>query len=154
MTTQKITPYDVMQAIIAAQRENERAAVKDLNPVDYVVYNDAGEIITNLNMFLAKKQNITREQLEALKLSHQFKWILFEAAKNVTSEPLKLRLLAALFDALEFEQQELWNFERDASHHLFWTFPGCSCPQMDNEERRGIDQKIYSSTCPIHGNKA
>ena len=40
--------------------------------------------ITILNESLAERQKITDEQLEALKLSHQLRWMLFEIGKNST----------------------------------------------------------------------
>lgn len=106
--------------------------------------------ITVLNESLAKRQKITDAQLEALKLTHQLRWMLFEIAKD-TKEPLQLKMLAALFDSLESEQQELWNFPRDVNFHYFFEFPGCTCPKMDNRERLGTPYRIIAQDCPIHG---
>jgi len=117
----------------------------------YYVTDQNGEVITHLNRYLAEKQKITDEQLEALKLSHQLRWILFEAAKKVIDEPLKLKMLANVFDALESEQQKLWNFDVNPDHHYFFDFPGCKCPKLDNQERLGTPYKIINLSCPIHG---
>jgi len=119
----------------------------------YTVTDQNGEVITQLNYHLAEKQKITYEQLEALKLSHQLRWILFEAAKKVLDEPLKLKLLANVFDTLESEQQKLWNFDVNPNHHYFFSFPGCKCPKMDNHDRLGTPYKIFDKSCPIHGYK-
>jgi hypothetical protein len=117
----------------------------------YIVYAPDGKtIITVLNSALAARQKVTDDQLEALKLSHQLRWELFEAAKKVLDEPLKLKLLASTFDALENEQQRLWNFPVDPNHHRFFDFPGCTCPKMDNAERLGTPYKIHAANCPIH----
>jgi hypothetical protein len=119
----------------------------------YDVHGPDGEVLTSLNGSLARRQKVTDEQLEALKLSHQLRWMLFEAARDdsVKSQPLKLKLLAAMFEALEFEQQELWNFPRDAKFHRWFEFPGCICPKMDNAERVGSGSGIINCDCPIHG---
>ena len=116
----------------------------------YQVLGISGEVLTNLNQSLAERQKITDKQLDALKLSHQLRWMLFEVAKKETA-PLKLRLLAQVYDALEFEQQKLWNFPPDPNFHMFFDFPGCKCPHMDNMDRLGTSYKIHAQHCPIHG---
>lgn len=116
----------------------------------YVVTGPDGKTICLLNSYLANKQKITDEQLEALKLSHQLKWIIFESAKQ-TSDPTKLKMLANVCDALESEQQALWNFEVNKNFHRFFDFPGCTCPKLDNKERLGTEYAIFDTSCPIHG---
>jgi hypothetical protein len=116
----------------------------------YVVLGMDGKTLTTLNTGLAQRQKVTDEQLDALKLSHQLRWMLFETAK-LTKEPLRLKMLAALFDALEFEQQKLWNFPQDGNYHRFFDFPGCKCPRMDNIDALGTPYKITVENCPIHG---
>ena len=110
-----------------------------------------GESLGRLNAGLAVRQGVSDEALAALVTSHQLKHMLFEAAEKSLDQPLKLKLLAALFQALEFEQQALWNFPRDANFHFFWAFPGCTCPKIDNRERWGTGMAIRSDACPIHG---
>lgn len=121
--------------------------------MDYTVTGPDGEILTYLNSRLGERQKITEAQLEALKLSHQLRWMLFEAARHETVKdaPLKLQLLANVFDALETEQQKLWNFPVDPNHHRWFDFPGCTCPKLDNADRLGTDYKIHNVECPIHG---
>lgn len=116
----------------------------------YAVTGIDGKTITHLNPSMAKRQKITDQQLDALKLSHQFRWMLFETAKTV-KDPLKLKMLAALFETLEFEQQKLWNFPADRNFHHFFEFPGCTCPKMDNMDALGTPLRIYVQNCPIHG---
>lgn len=117
----------------------------------YIVFGIDGNPLTFLNPHLVKIQGVSDAQLEALKLSHQLRWMLFETAKKVLDEPLKLRALANMMTALEFEQQALWNFPQDKTYHRFFEFPGCTCPKHDNAERLGTAFKIYASDCPIHG---
>lgn len=109
-----------------------------------------GEPIVQLNTYLARRQKVTAEQASALVMSHQLRYIIFEAAKT-TKEPLKLKLLAAMFEALEFEQQALWNFPRDKNFHRWFDFPGCTCPKLDNAGMIGVDRRIRLQTCPVHG---
>jgi len=118
---------------------------------EHPVVNEAGKIITYLSPTLVEKQKVTPDQLEALKLSHLVRDHLFEEAKKVLREPLKLKLLAVLFDHLETEQQKLWNFEPNSNFHRFFDFPGCKCPKLDNADRLGTRYKIFQEDCPIHG---
>lgn len=117
----------------------------------YDVLGMSGEVLTTLNRRLAERQAITDEQLDALKTSHQLRWMLFETAKQVYNKPVTLQMLASMFDALETEQQKLWNFPADPNYHRFFDFPGCKCPKMDNAEAMGTQYRIYSGDCSIHG---
>jgi len=54
----------------------------------YIVRAPNGDVITCLNPRFARAQKASDEQLEALKLSHQLRWIIFEAAKKTAEEPL------------------------------------------------------------------
>lgn len=117
----------------------------------YTVYDNEGKAICLLNERLANRQKITLEQLEALKESHVLAHTIKEQARNSIGKPLKLRMLAAVFEALEFEQQKLWNFEPNADFHRFFDFPGCTCPKLDNIDRLGSPYKVYNKACLIHG---
>ena len=116
---------------------------------DYNVYVD-GVAVTKLNHILVEKQNLNDEQVEALKLSHELKYRLLNIAKENIKDPYKLKMLSGIVDALESEQQKLWNFEVDPNYHQWFNFPGCSCPKMDNKERIGTLHRIISEDCPIH----
>ena len=111
-----------------------------------------GKVITVLNEQLAKNQMVTDEQLSALRLSHQVKHLIFKKAKG-TKDERKLSLLAELFDELEYLQQELWNFPRDARFHRFFELPNCQCPKIDNYDALGTDQHIIVLSCPAHGKR-
>ena len=117
----------------------------------YTVIDADGKVIAQLNGRLAIKQNVSDEQLEKLKATHVLAHHLKNAARN-TSDPVKLKMLAAEFDKIETEQQLLWNFDPDPNFHRFFDFPGCTCPKSDNTERLGTPYKIINATCPIHGN--
>lgn len=109
-----------------------------------------GKPLTYLNERLAVQQKVSDDALSAIILSHQLRWMLFETAKKIT-DPTKLKLLANVFTALEFEQQKLWNFPQDKNFHRFFDFPGCKCPKLDNADALGTSYKIHSQDCPIHG---
>lgn len=117
----------------------------------YTVVGPDGKKLTRLNETLAIRQKLSDERIAALVMSHQVKHMLFEAAKTVLDEPLKLRMLAKMFDELEFEQQKLWGFEQSKNHHFFWQFPGCKCPKLDNRDWWGTPYTIKAQDCPIHG---
>jgi hypothetical protein len=117
----------------------------------YTVTGPNGEVLTVLNGSLAQRQGVSDEAMAALVTSHQLRHVLFTAAEQVKSEPLKLRMLARMFTALEFEQQRLWNFALDDRFHHFFELPGCTCPKLDNLERLGTSYSIRALDCPIHG---
>ena len=122
-----------------------------MNVDKFVIPGLNGDALGRLKSGLAERQGVTDEQLSALIMTYQLKEVLFDAARKSLDEPFKLKMLAAMFDALEFEQQGLWNFPRDASFHFFWAFPGCTCPKLDNRDRWGTGMGIRSHDCPIHG---
>jgi len=109
-----------------------------------------GSVVTYLNERLAKQQKVTDEQLAALRLSHQVRFVLFKEAK-ATKDRRKLKLLAKLFDELEFMQQEQWNFPQDPNFHRFFELPGCTCPKLDNEDALGTIYRITDLQCAAHG---
>lgn len=116
-----------------------------------VIDPETGRNISVLNPRLAQAQNVTDDQLEALRASHVIRHHLFQAARNGLSNDLLLQMVATVFDALETEQQKLWNFPTDPNHHRWFDVPGCTCPKMDNAERLGTPHRVYSNDCPIHG---
>ena len=65
-----------------------------------------------------------------------------------------LKSLAKKVEKIEFKLQKNWRFTQDIKYHSWWfKQPACSCPKMDNKERFGIDERIYSENCLIHGGK-
>lgn len=113
-----------------------------------VVFNDKEAYA--LNWHLANKQGLTAEDMENLKILHVKKLTLFEAMEKETNVIL-LKLMAKEFQRIEFAMQEAWKFPKDKTFHEWYSVPKCSCPKWDNEEMRGIDRKIISCDCIIHG---
>jgi hypothetical protein len=105
----------------------------------------------SLNEHLAKRQGVTDDELVALKVSHQLKFMIFSAAQQYKKDPKVLQMLYAVETALEFEQQKLWHFEPNKRFHRFFEFPGCTCPKLDNIDRIGVGPFIFYTSCPVHG---
>ena len=106
--------------------------------------------VTYLNHKMVERRGISDEAVEKLKQSHIERIDLFQQAR-ATTDVATLRALAEAFEDLEFRQQELWGFDRNADMHRWFDFPGCTCPKMDNAERMGTTYRIYTLDCPIHG---
>ena len=108
-------------------------------------------ILNKLNKQLLKRQNITdTTELEALykELNELFK----KAEQTMCSCTLK-KLAKELTD-LEFKLQKAWNFSQDQKFHSYWfLIPHCTCPKLDNQERIGLNQRIISEDCIVHGRK-
>lgn len=110
-----------------------------------------GKPVTVLNPRLIERQNIDKETLEELKLTHEDRARIFESMEN-TDDPEELKMYAEQFEALEFEQQRLWGFPQDRNFHCWYDVPKCVCPKLDNADNRGTKYRIIRGECPIHGN--
>jgi len=62
--------------------------------------------------------------------------------------------MAVIYSDLNLALQTAWQFNRDVTMHRFWDLPGCSCPRMDNEDRRGTRYAVVNPDCPYHGSNA
>lgn len=109
-----------------------------------------GKPVTVLNPRLIERQNIDKETLEELKLTHEDRARIFESMEN-TDDPEELKMYAEQFEALEFEQQRLWGFPQDRNFHCWYDVPKCVCPKLDNADNRGTKYRIIRGECPIHG---
>lgn len=127
-----------------------------------------------INMTLAKRMNLTEEQIaivehlqlmrrglnslareyatsieEALQVKAEVPNILYE--DFVRRRDAQLRTIYASWVRNEFDLQKAWGFPLRAAYHRFWEFPGCTCPTMDNRDSYPHMQ-YHSSTCLLHGN--
>jgi len=69
-----------------------------------------------------------------------------------TQDETDLKELYKAVTAVEFALQDFWGFERNINfHHYSFRMKGCTCPQMDNEERIGTGQMIHNGDCIYHG---
>jgi len=110
-----------------------------------------GKPVSVLNPRLIERQNIDKETLKELKLTHEDRARIFESMEN-TDDPAELKMYAEQFEALEFEQQRLWGFPQDRNFHCWYDVPKCACPKLDNADNRGTKYRIIRGECPIHGN--
>jgi hypothetical protein len=108
--------------------------------------------VTYLNHKMVERQGVSDATLELIKQSHVERFKLFKTAL-ATDDVTTLRSLAAQFEELEFRQQELWGFGRNADYHRWFDFPKCTCPKLDNMDRMGTSYRVYSEDCPIHSGK-
>lgn len=106
-----------------------------------------------LNKALLIQQHISPERAETIRRSHVIKRLIFEEMEQ-TDDPTLLHQLAETLEQLETYQQLLWGFEPNRNHHYWFTYPKCRCPKMDNAERLGVDERIISVDCPVHGKAA
>jgi len=111
-----------------------------------------GEIIAYLSPNWALKQNLNIEDLDKIVLLHNKLYDLFDEIELCEEKHL-FSIYAKKVQEIEFELQDAWKFERDATKHIWWyQIPHCECNTIDNQELWGIDQIIVNKNCPIHGN--
>ena len=100
-----------------------------------------------LNRELVKKQNLSAEDVAALEKLHE--WL-----DDVVSNPRNYTYPVALIEEIEFQMQRLWKFEENITMHTHWLrIKGCTCPRLDNMERRGTPYRVTMGDCPWHGFK-
>ena len=105
---------------------------------------------TFINPHLLAKQGVSDDNLTLIRHSHVYKWQLYKEMEEAHN-PHDLQVIAKKVEQLEFYQQELWGFPKNACYHKFWNMPQCECPALDNSELYGTGQRVYADFCPIHG---
>jgi hypothetical protein len=104
-----------------------------------------------LNEHLLARQGITRAGRKKIQELHEEMNDLF-VVMEAESDPKKLKEHAKTVEKIEFKMQAAWKFKKDATRHTWWCqVPHCSCPVIDNQERRGAGQRIIDSACIVHG---
>ena len=109
-----------------------------------------GDYITTLNGNLAKKQELSADDIELLKSSHVMRAMIFRVMENTDNKAI-LKRFAKMFESLEYLQQELWKFKRDKTFHQWFDVPKCSCPKLDNRGLDGTEACIIDFKCIVHG---
>lgn len=122
------------------------------NPADdpFTVVDSDGTLVCVLNRGLAQRQGVGPEAIQAIRLSH----LILRDVRNFAghdSPPLELRMIAAVIDSIETQQQLLWNFPDDPTRRRWFAAPGCLCPKMDNAHSFGTPFRTMLSDCPVHG---
>lgn len=109
-----------------------------------------GDYITSLNIRLVKKQELSADTIEMLKMTHVMRAMIFKVMNNTDNVSI-LKRFARMFENLEYLQQELWGFKKDSNYHYWFEVPKCSCPSLDNRDCNGSEMKIIDLKCTIHG---
>ena len=107
-----------------------------------------------LNPSLAISQGLQWSDVSLIAQLHKYKDTIFAEAYacDPITERGKLRILSEELATTEFCMQAAWKFEQSIAHHTYWyKMPHCTCPEMDNKERFGVNQKILTMGCPVHG---
>ena len=114
-----------------------------------------GTIVSIVSQKLVAAQGINDADLELIVKGHIERYnICIEAEHLNTEDPefkTNINLLAEKYTNNEFELQRLWKFAENKDFHAWFDFPHCTCPLMDNYERKGTPYGIVSLNCPIHG---
>lgn len=110
------------------------------------------------NPKLADKQNVSELNRKIIDKLHVLRYFIEENVRDIieSNEDGNDRdeLIQENYETwFENEQllQELWNFPKDDNHIKFWTFPGCACPKMDNEDAYPTGYYVKVQNCPVHG---
>lgn len=112
-----------------------------------VEYN--GETKYYLNSMLLYRQNAW-PRLEELKELHSLKLLMYELIEESTDR-LFIRSIAKDIEQIEYKLQEVWGFDIDSKYHIFWEYPKCTCPKLDNRDRYPNGYYIIDVHCPLHG---
>lgn len=136
----KIIKSDQYLVDLLAQAKNSIYTI----PVIY-----QGKTITKLNSDLVHQRNISDDNVEKLKRAHICLYRTYEQMSE-TDDIERLKILAKRCTKIEFIQQELWGYPRDATWHKWFDVPKCKCPKSDNQLRLGTKYYIVDQTCDIH----
>lgn len=111
-----------------------------------------GKKLCKLNANMVERQKLTPERIKKLKELHRERQSIFDMME-ISTVKSQLRELVKDLQEVEFQMQDAWRFPRDARYHSWWyKAPKCTCPKMDNDERRGTCLSIINQLCVLHGN--
>ena len=103
-----------------------------------------------LNPKLVNQQQLTDEDIDKLEMLHHIKKCMHSI--SIEDLPIPPKGYVKAMEDLEYQMQELWGFERNSAYHQHWfRDPKCSCPTLDNLDLIGIDRRIKSLSCNLHG---
>lgn len=116
---------------------------------DDLVIKFKGVAISKLNARLVDRQKC-HNNVKLIVNLHVKKMEIYEKIIHETQID-KLSDYAQELTELEFQLQELWNFNKDINFHKFWETPKCECPRFDNNDRYPYGNYIVNNECPLHG---
>ena len=103
-----------------------------------------------LNTDLIELQNLTPDDVTRLQNLHTMMKVMLSASIDDVSVTTEEYVNA--IECLEFIMQEAWGFNKDPTYHQHWfRDPKCKCPYLDNLELIGVDRKVISQNCKLHG---
>jgi hypothetical protein len=80
------------------------------------------------------------DKLELIKSTHLNRLDICSEMEDSLSNPASLRKMFREVTELEYQLQDIWGFDRDASKHYWNQAPHCAC-----------DFKILEDECIVHG---
>lgn len=102
-----------------------------------------------INIELAKKQKLTTQEIEGLKLLYEELSSIFLKAEQATEK--ELMILSMQLEELEYKLQEAWKFEKNPNKHSYWyKIPQCTCPKLDNADLWETGTRIFNPQCMVH----
>ena len=104
--------------------------------------------INPVNPHLAKKQKLTKEEIEGLEGLHLYRVTLFEEFRKIKKlSKSEIQELVLELEDLEYNMQWVWKFPEDRLFHTWWNeVPNCSCNHNTFGKPRNISKK-----CKVHG---
>ena len=105
-----------------------------------------------INKELAEDRGLSEETIKKIEELHHQRYTIFKVSEEMADDDSQQKLFSDWMN-IERELQDLWGFDRDDNMIKFWTFPACSCPQMDNNDAYPYGYYVYSGACVIHGEK-
>lgn len=108
-----------------------------------------GTVVGYLNASLVEKQRLSDFDIKSVIALHVLLFAEYAAMED-TDDPRELRRISGVISMIEYEQQRFWGFTQDRRFHNWYRVPKCTCPKVDNMERRGTDYQIINEDCPVH----
>lgn len=102
-----------------------------------------------INPHMLESQNAWKNLKRLRELIYEKLEIEYEMLK--TNDVDLLYLFDKLYDIVELEIQDCFNFKKDFNNLRFWRRPKCLCPKMDNADLWGTSMKVINNECPLHG---
>lgn len=100
---------------------------------------------------LAQQRGLSGDQIHAIKEYHLERADIFKQMEG-TDDVDTLKAFARKIEDIEYALQSLWTFDLNPGFHEWFRVPKCTCPKMDNAERRSVPTtQIITLSCPIHG---
>ena len=103
-----------------------------------------------INMELANDIGLEAYTIREIEDLHKYRADIFRISEGCTRDGLQKELYKEWM-SVERKLQDLWGFDEDDDKIKFWTFPACSCPKMDNNDRYPYGYYIVNDGCLIHG---